>query len=60
MKTRRNTVEKAAQMMLEALSFIVNDTPEPGADAQLTTEGYNRACEAIAAAKEAGLTVKEE
>ena len=37
--------------LLEALEFIVNDA-EPGEDARLTADGYNRACAAIAAAKE--------
>lgn len=37
--------------LVEALEFIVNDTPEPGEDAQLTVEGYNKACAALAAAR---------
>lgn len=41
----------AAPELLEALLFIVNDA-EPGEDAQLTVEGYNRACAAIAKARE--------
>ena len=36
--------------LLAALEYIVNDA-EPGEDARLTVEGYNRACAAIAAAK---------
>lgn len=37
--------------LLEALEFIVNDSPEPGEDAVLSVGGYNRACAAIAKAK---------
>lgn len=37
----------AAPELLEALLFIVNDFPEPGEDARLTVDGYNKACEAI-------------
>lgn len=39
----------ASPELLAALEFIVNDA-EPGEDARLTTEGYNRACAAIAKA----------
>ena len=41
----------AAPDLLEALEFIVNDTPMQGEDAELTTTGYNKACAAIAKAK---------
>lgn len=41
----------AAPDLLAALEFIVNDVPEPGEDAQLTTDGYNRACAAILKAR---------
>jgi len=40
----------AAPDLLAALQFIVNDA-EPGEDAALSVEGYNRACAAIAKAK---------
>lgn len=39
----------AAPELLAALEFIVNDA-EPGEDARLTANGYNRACAAIAKA----------
>lgn len=42
----------AAPDLLEALEFIVSDYPEPGEDAELTVNGYNKACKAIAKAKE--------
>lgn len=38
----------AAPDLLEALEYIVNDTPEEGGDAELTVVGYNKACAAIA------------
>ncbi len=38
----------AAPELLAALQYIVSDTPESGADAELTTTGYNLACVAIA------------
>ena len=38
--------------LLEALQYIVNDTPESGEDAELTVKGYNMACEAIRKATE--------
>ena len=41
-------LHKVNDRLLEALQHIVNDTPAPGEDAELTTEGYNKACEAIA------------
>lgn len=41
----------AAPELLEALLYIVNDTPTPGGDAELTAEGYNRACAVIAKAE---------
>lgn len=41
----------AAPDLLEALLHIVNDTPEPGEDAELTVIGYNKACAAIAKAR---------
>jgi hypothetical protein len=41
---------RAAPKMLAALEFIVNDAPE-GEDAQLTAEGYNRACAALRLAR---------
>lgn len=41
----------ASPELLEALEFIVNCTPAPGEDAVLNTEGYNKACAAIAKAK---------
>lgn len=37
--------------LVEVLKFIVNDVPEPGEDAVLGAEGYNRACQAIQQAK---------
>lgn len=37
----------AAPDLLEALYFIVHCTPEPGEDAVLNVEGYNKACKAI-------------
>lgn len=40
----------AAPDLLAALEFIVNDTPEAGADAVLSVAGYNAACAAIAKA----------
>ena len=44
---RGQQLRNAAPELLAALQFIVNDTPEPGEDARLTTEGYNKACAAI-------------
>lgn len=43
-------MRKQRDELLAALQFIVNDA-EPGEDARLTTEGYNRACAAIAKAE---------
>jgi len=43
-------LEKAAPKLLAALKRIVNDA-EPGEAAQLTVDGYNQACAAIAEAE---------
>jgi len=41
----------AAPELLEAALYVVDDTPTPGEDAELTVEGYNRLCAAIAKAE---------
>lgn len=41
----------SAPDLLAACKFVVNDCPEPGEDAQLTVDGYNRLCAAIAKAE---------
>lgn len=46
-RTQLAAAQAEAQVLREALHFIVNDTPTPGEDAQLTVEGYNRACAAL-------------
>ena len=47
---QRDRLREINAELLTALSFIVNDA-EPGEDARLTVEGYNRACAAIAKAR---------
>lgn len=37
----------ACEAMRTALTHIVNDSPSPGEDAELTAAGYNKACAAI-------------
>jgi len=45
------SLEQKIAYLLEACEYVVNDTPEPGANAQLTVKGYNMLCEAIIKAK---------
>jgi len=39
-------VVKALEDANKAMDFVLNDSPEPGEDAQLTVEGYNLLCAA--------------
>lgn len=51
LKCENDKLTEANFNLLEALEFIVNCQPEPGEDAVLNVEGYNKACAALSKAK---------